>query len=137
MEKREEGLQVLYEKIKSSRGVLGIKTFRRTPSEGVLHKDLPCVFMTEGPDKIIKYNSRDWLGYPARREVEIVFELITDDAYDIRKFFLDFRRTILTSAKVTDNCVIRELRASGPSGYRSPHVIGMNLILGMSYTDHG
>jgi len=137
MENREAGLQVLYNRIKDARIELDIKTFRRTPSVPVEHDDLLCVFMTEGIDRIVKPHSRDWLGYPARREVEIILEMISVDTYDIRAFYTRFRRVALSSAKLSDDCIVREVRAVGPSGYHAPNVIGIQLVCAMTYTDKG
>jgi hypothetical protein len=137
MEEREIGLQVLYNRIKDRYKSLGIKTFRRTPSIPVEQDDLLCVFMTSGIDRIVKPSARDWLGYPARREVEVIFELISLDDFDIQTFYTDFRRVALSSAKLTDDCIVREVRAIGPSSYNTPNVIGMRLVCAMAYTDKG
>lgn len=138
MEKREEGLQVLYNRIKDARTELGISTFKRTPSSPIEERDLLCVFMSEGTDRITKPSSRHPLGYPARREVEIVFELINVESFDIRSFFTQFRKKILSSGNLTEDCFVREVRAVGPMGYRTlTNVVGMQLILAMSYTDNG
>ena len=137
MENREAGLQVLYNRIKDERTSLGIKTFRRTPSTPVEEKHLLCVFMSEGIDRIAQPSTRNWLGYPARRELEIIFEMIAVDTFDIRDFFTRFRTVVLSSATLTSDCIVREVRALGPQGYGMPNVIGLQLILSMSYTDNG
>jgi len=138
MENREEALQELYNRVKNSRIELDIKTFRRTPSQPVEQDDLLCVFMTEGTDRVVKPSSRSWLGYPAKREVEIVFELIHVSSFDIRAFFIQFRKKVLVDPKLADNCVVREVRAIGPMSYRTlSDVVGMQLILAMTYMDPG
>lgn len=137
MENREAGLQVLYNRIKNQRDILGIKTFRRAPTIPVEQKDLLCVFMSEGIDRIVKSATKNWLGYPARRELEIIFELINLDTFDIRAFYDQFRRVALSSAKLSGDCIVREIRSNGPSSYGTPNVVGMQLVLSMTYTDKG
>ena len=137
MENREAGLQVLYNRIKDERRSLGIKTFRRTPSKPVEEKHLVCVFMSEGIDRITKPNSRNWLGYPARRELEVIFELVALSDYDIRDLYTKFRRVALSDPILVEDCIVRESRTIGPQGYSLPNVIGLQLILSMAYTDNG
>lgn len=135
---REAGMLVLYNRIKDSKESLGISTFRRTPSIPVELDDLLCIYMVAGVDRIIKPVSRNPLGYPARREVEIVMELINLDSFDFITFYTSFRSAVLTSSKLTDDCFVRETRTVGPVSYNHiANVVGMQMILAMSYTDEG
>ena len=137
MELREIGLEVLYQRVKIARRSLGIKTFKRSPTRPVQEDDLLCIFMSEGSDKIVTPNSRNYLGYPARRELEVVFELINVYSFDMRAFYSRFRRVVLSDAILSEGVFVREVRANGPMGYNTPNVSGMQLVLSMTYTDNG
>ena len=137
MELREQGLQVLFERVKAARTTLGIKTFRRSPTAPVEEKDFLCVFMVEGVDRIMTPASRSISGYPARRELEVTFEFINTASFDIRGFYSRFRRVVLSDAILLEGVYVRETRAIGPQGYRTPNVSGMQLVLSLTYMDNG
>jgi hypothetical protein len=137
MDNRELGLQVLFNRVKDNRLALGVKTFRRSPTTAVTEEELLCVFMLEGIDRIMKPNSRNWLGYPARRELEVGFELINVDTFDIRAFYSRFRAVVLSTPTLAPEVMVREIRAVGPTSYRTPNIIGMQMVLLMNYIDNG
>ena len=143
---REEALQEIYERLKANRTVLGLTTFKRTPTEPVREEDLPCIFMSEGTDTILDHSKRTSHGYPARRALEVIIELITDRDTDIRQLFLNVRSIIFTEIGTNPpkynpilgaNIFINENRTEGPMGYGLPDVLGMRLILDLVYTDKG
>jgi len=140
MDKRELGLLEIYNRIKDAKtsGDLVVKSFQRNPTVPVNLQDLPCIFMVEGEDEIHKRSSRNPLGYPAERTLEVLLELIVDGATDIRRLFKDLRIAVLKKgAIVATNTFIREIRTEGPTGYGLPDVLGIRFVLSLSYMDDG
>ena len=146
MMNREDALLEIFERIKADRETLGIKTFKRTPTAPISLSDLPCIFMLEDVDTIVKRSGRGNTGYPAKRVLEVVIELATDKNTDIKALYRDVRRTIFTvrgvvpkvqSSRLADDAFINEARTEGPTGYGLPDVLGMRLVLDLVYTDNG
>ena len=151
MNNREDSLLEIYERIKAKRVSLGLTSFKRTPTEPIVDSDMPCVFMLEGNDSIIEYSSRDSLGYPLRRTLEVTLELVTSNSVDIKSKLQDLRRAVfaerntdLTAPAVynprllsTNGNVgfIRESRTIGPTGYGLQDILGVSLVLDLVYTD--
>jgi len=145
---KENGLLEIYERIKADRILLGIKTFKRTPTSPVELPDLPCVFMLEDIDNIVKSSSRRHFGYPCQRAAEIPIELIVSKSVDIKTLFLNLRKTIfrdrsstviepIYNAIIANNVFIQENRTEGPTGYGLPDIKAMRLVLDLVYTDDG
>ena len=144
---REDSLLEIYERIKVNKDLLGLVSFRRTPTEPVDAVNMPCVFMLEGADSIIEYSSRSSVGYPVRRTLEVTLELITTKDVDIKSKLRALRRAVFAerdSDPVAYNPrllpkgrtgVINESRTEGPTGYGLQDVLGMNLVLDLVYTD--
>ncbi len=91
----------------------------------------------EGVDVVIKENSRNPLGYPSRRQLEVILEIIVERGVDIRALYTGIRSVVLSDATVAKNTFVMEIRTEGPSGYGLPDVSGMNLVLALTYTDNG
>ncbi len=151
MENRELGLLEIKERIKADRTALGLQSFKRTPTEPSQDSDLPCVFMLEGVDIIFKRASRNKLGYPAQRVLEVTIELVVNkiNTPDIKALFLELRKTIFKvrnddpeaeivySSIIADDVFINENRTEGPIGYGLPDIKVMRLVLDLIYTDGG
>lgn len=137
MESREAGLQVLYNRIKDARTVLNIRTFRRNPSNPIKEDDLLCIFMLEQIDRITKPSTRGYSGYPCSRTLEVVFEIICDEDFDIRDFYCDFRSVVLSDPVLASGCIVRETKAVGPYSHNTPNIVGMQLVCEMTYIDSG
>ena len=152
MEHRESGLIVIRDRIKVAKEELGLTTFRRDPVESIEEKDLTTVFMLEGTDLIIQRSSRDGLGYPCRRELEVFVDVVALAGEDIRLLYRNVRSYILprrtedsksgsvlipAGAGNNGGCSVMELRSVGPRNYGKPNVIGMQMVLSMTYTDNG
>jgi hypothetical protein len=148
MENRELGLLEIKERIKADRIALGLSSFKRTPTRPSNDDDTPCVFMLEGIDNIFKRASRNMLGYPAQRSVEVIIELVVNvrQTPDIKALFLELRKTVFKvrgsdpveySPIVADNVFINENRTEGPIGYGLPDIKVMRLVLDLIYTDGG
>ncbi|MDP8268257.1 MAG: hypothetical protein P9L97_05960 [Candidatus Tenebribacter davisii] len=141
---REAGLVEIYDRIKANRVVLGLNSFKRTPTVPVKESDLTCVLMIEGEDMIIKKSSRGTTGYPATRLLTVTIEVIAEKTIDVKQITRDLRGVIFTdrvtgnpSSIVADNVFIHENRMEGPMGFGLPGIIGMRLILDLIYTDNG
>lgn len=148
MENRELGLLEIKARIKSDRVTLGLTSFKRTPTRPSSDEDLPCVFMLEGIDTIFKRASRNKLGYPAQRSLEVTIELVVSKIAtpDIKSLFLELRKTVFKvrdtdpvvySPIIADNVFINENRTEGPIGYGLPDIKVMRLVLDLIYTDGG
>ena len=146
MQNREDALLEIYERLKANRTVLGIKTFKRTPTSPIIEADLPCIFMSEETDSVLEHSKRNKTGYPAKRVLEVVLEIIVTDATNIKQLYLDMRSVVFTqrgtdpavfNPVLAQNTFINENRTEGPTGYGLPDVIGMRLVLDLVYTDNG
>jgi hypothetical protein len=104
--------------------------------------------MLEGTDTIIKRASRNNLGYPATRDLEVIIELVVNkkDTPDIKGLFVDLRKAVFTvidsdpvmqTSIVADNVFIQENRTEGPIGYGLPDIEVMRLVLDLIYIDGG
>ena len=137
MEKREEGLVEIFNRIKDRRTELSLQQFRRTPTT-TLDK-VPMCIMLEGIDEIIKKPTNKKLPYPCVRNVEVILELsVNEKTHDIRSLIPVLRNIVFKNGiEVAPQVLIEELRTEGPFGYGVPDILGMRLILGMIYTDQG
>lgn len=145
MNNREDGLQEIYERLKANREALGIKTFRWTPTQPATEEELTCIFMSEEKDEILDKSKRNKTGYPARRVLEVVIEIIVLENVDVKSLFRNIRRVIFTERGtsppvftpiVAKNTFISENRTEGPTGYGLPGIKGMVLVLDLVYTDN-
>lgn len=146
MENRESALIEIYERLKENKTSIGIKTFKRIPTNAITENDLPCVFMFEEVDNIIEHSKRNRTGYPARRVLEVALEIVVSTNYDIKQFYNNIRRAVFAKrgtdmtefdSVLATNTFISENRTEGPNGYGLPDVIGMRLVLDLVYTDNG
>lgn len=138
MKAREDGLDTVYQRIYDSKETLGLKGFKRSPTKPIDEQYLPCIFMIEGIDEVSTISQRGQFGYPMRRELEVVLEIVSSREYDIKQLYRDVRSVILADTPVVaENTFIREIRTEGPTGYGLPDVLGMRLVLAMFYTDKG
>ena len=144
---REQGLTEIHERLKADRVILGLKTFKRTPTAPVREQDLPCVFMIEGTDNVIAHSKRSRTGYPCKRVLEVVLELVTTKDIDIKQLYNEVRKSVFKKRGgevppvyepiLAQNTFINENRTEGPTGYGLQDVLGMRLVLDLVYTDNG
>jgi hypothetical protein len=148
MENRELGLTEMYERIKLVKTSLGLVSFKRTPTVSSQLGDLPCLYMIEGPDRIIQKSSRSKTGYPAKRVMEVSFDYVLSKRgpLDIKSLYLNLRQAIFRvrnsdpveySPIIADNVFIEENRTEGPTGYGLPDIIAMRLVIDLTYIDGG
>lgn len=137
MELREESIVEVVQRIKDARVALGLATCKRVPTSAITASNCPAILVIEGEDNIVKKASRTNSIYPARRNLELVLEIITILGYDIKKLYREVRSVILQNPVVAENCFIEEIRTEGPNGYDLPDIQGMRLVLSLTYTDSG
>ncbi len=148
MDNRETGLLEIKARIAAERTPMGLASFKRTPTRPAQIEDCPCVFMLEGVDNIFKRTSRNQLGFPAQRSLEVIVELVVDKSVtpDIKSLFLELRKSVFKiidsdpaeySSRIANNLFIHENRTEGPIGYGLPDIKVMRLVLDLIYTDGG
>jgi hypothetical protein len=144
MDNREAGLTELYERLRESRDALGLKSFIRTPTKPVVESQMPSVVMSEGSDIVTTHSQRYPHGFPARRVLEVAFEVITRSDADIKALHRAVRLVLFCergSSKINpiiaEDTFINEKFTEGPIGYGLPNIVGMRLILDLIYTDKG
>lgn len=146
MDKRDQSLIELKERLRLRKDEIGIVSFKETPSGEISPDKLPCVLMEEGVDSIIEHSGRKKSGYPARRILEVSFECIVNSkSVSPRNFCKDVRRCLFLekgsdtqiNINVAELSFIKENRMEGPFGYGLPNINGMKLILDLIYIDDG
>lgn len=137
MEKRELSVVEIEKRVKDAKVELGLATCRRMPGAPVTSDNCPAVLVVEGVDDVVKTSNRGNSIYPARRQVEIILEIISKLDYDVRKLYRDVRSKVVMNPAVADGCFIQEHRTEGPNGYDLPDIQGMRLVLLLFYDDDG
>lgn len=138
MENRETALVEIYNRISAKKRALGLKGFKRSPTTAINEEFLPCVFMIEDIDEVVETAQRDKFGYPMRRQLEVILEIVSDKDTDIKTLYREVRSTVFGNTPVVaDKAFIREIRTEGPTGYGLPGILGMRLVLQLLYTDKG
>lgn len=148
MENRELGLLEIFNRVKAERTALGLVSFKRTPTRPSEIDQCPCVFMIEGTDVIAKHSTRNILGYPCQRILDVSLELVVDKRQtpDIKALMRELRKSVFKvidsdppeySGVFADNLFIRENRMEGPIGYGLPDIKVMRFVLDLTYIDGG
>lgn len=150
MNLRDKSLLEIYERIKRDRDQIGIKSLVWNKNTTIVKSNIPVVFMTEGKDIIKKYDSRNKVGYPARRELEIEIAIATKDKESLWDVYQKTRRAIFCTREesvesitwtpnnvVEKNSFIVEARTNEPVTYSDPIAIGISLVVNLSYVDFG
>jgi len=148
MELREQGIDIIKQRIIEDKDILGLKSIKRNSNQPVNKNKLNAIYIFENEDIITKHASNDFLGYPARRMLELEIQLISQNDRDgkgIKDLFLKLRRTVLCKKEndiyipeptLIDNVFVRELKTIGAGTYEIPELIGMKMILGLHYIDN-
>jgi hypothetical protein len=148
MIQREAGIQELYERLKLAYVEIGLKTFKRNPTQRLRDEDFPYIILDQGTDQIVKAGSRKTHGYPAKRVAEIILEIGTNDdgKTNIQALYDKVRKAIFTvrgsdpveySATLVrqDGVFFAENRTEGPTGVDIPDILVMRLVLDLIYND--
>lgn len=150
MNLRDKSLTKIYERIKRDRIELGIKSIVWNKNTTVEKDNIPVIFMIESKDIIKKHDSRNKIGYPARRELEIEIAIAAKDKESLWDIYQKTRRAIFCTREdsiesitwvpnnlVEKNSFIVETRTNEPVTYKDPVAIGISLIINLSYVDYG
>lgn len=145
MDKREEGLATLVNRIKFRREYIGLSKFVRNPTEFTDEDNMPTLMMFEGVDLVVAKASRGVTGYPARRRLEVNLEIMAGKGDNVKELYNKVRNAVFkeateagaVSSTVAKNTFIVENRTEGPISYNLPNILGMRLYLDLIYTDEG
>jgi len=137
MEIRENCIVALHNIVKTNAVALGLKRIDRNPSVPVTDVQIPCLFIIEGVDIIKEKSKRNNLGYPAKRQLELTFEIVADATTNIKTLYRNLRDYLLTDTSPVDDSYIEEVRTEGPFSYGIPKLLGMRLIISVYYIDNG
>lgn len=147
-------LEEIKSRIIRDRAILELESFNWNSNDPIDKSSVPSVYMFEGRDTIKTYSSRGPLGYPARRHLEINIEVVTKsdrNASGVKDLLRLVKRSVfcdrtgdsienyvwIPNEVVADNSFIKELRTKGPGTYAVPELVGIKLVIGLYYTDHG
>lgn len=138
MQDKYDGLKAIYERIKTAKSTIGLKSYKKAEEDTVIKEaNLPCVFVGSGNDIILKYNNRDYLGYPATRLALVSIELVANATDDIVVMFDKLRKAVLSNPNVSTTGIIREIKSSGIQNYNMPNIKAITLVIGLNYIDGG
>jgi len=144
MKRRVDACQVIFDRIKANKDDIGLKTFRRTPTDRAKIEDMPICFMLYGTDEIIKRSSRtSSRSVGNTRSVEIILELIAHKSDDVQQIFEKVRDAVLVdpyplkdvNGKIDQTTFMIEDRTEGPVGYGLPDVEAMIFVINLVYLD--
>ena len=136
MEQRELAIIEIRGRIKAIAVDTGLKHLKRTPTAQVGEDNLPAVFIHEGNDEIFKTSNRDWRGFPHYRRVQVLIELWVKDPADIKALYTTVRNEIFAKPLVC-GAKLEETGANGPFNNGVPGLLGMQLIMALTYVDYG
>lgn len=146
MIKRIAGCIGIYERLKDSKDIIGLKTFVEVPTEQLMVDQLPACVMGYGEDSIIKRSSRS--STPSRkgganiRSLEVILEFIGKAPTDVMDLYMEAKKAIFVDihpAVIDDQVVpsvyIEEERTEGPVGYGLPKVKAFIFVIKLVYPD--
>ena len=136
MEKRESTLVEMKARIVAVHDDIGLVTVKRVPTSQITEKDIPAVLFLEGNDEIIKQATNVWNGYPKLRTVQVIAEVWTKrGAIDVKQLYMRVRDAIMVTPY--EGVVLVETGSYGPFNNGVPGVLGMQLIMALTYIDVG
>lgn len=146
MKKRIDACVEIFERIKANKEVIGLKTFRKTPTSQAKIEEMPICFMVYGKDSIIKKSSRS-SSFKNRsgdmRSVEVILELVANKTDDVFAIFEKVRETVLEDihplknldGSIDTTTFMIEDRTEGPIGYGLPDIEAMIFVINLVYLD--
>ena len=147
MGRRQLACAEVYKRIKDSRKLIGLKSFKKLTTVRAKIEEAPICFMSYGSDNIIKRSSRTSAisrpGEGSTRSLEIFLELVCPSNIDIEEICAKIRKVILadphpiqnTDGKKDKTTFLLEDRTEGPTGYGIPEVTAMILVITVIYID--
>lgn len=139
---RELGVVEVYNRLKPLFASYPLKRLDRTPADAADVDDMPCVFILEGEDPIVKYSSRDFTGYPCKRVLQLMVEAWetadSGDSVAVKLLCKAVREVVLAKGGILlTGVVIRESKTMGPFNLGVPGTVGMRIYFEMVYKDQG
>jgi len=147
---REVALQTLFDRLLRDRNDLNLKALKWNSNDPISKDMVPSIYMYEELDEITARKSRDSLGYPVARRLEVELEIVTtNDKHSkaVKDLYLLVRRTVFCEKNLTGaytinpvlapGSTVRELRAKGPGLYDVPELVGIKMVLEIQYIDNG
>lgn len=145
IDEREQAILEIIARLTDNRVEIGLATLKRVPLLNPIDsKDYPCLLLIENEDKIEKKSSSGICGYPMRRQLELVLELVARHGVDVKAMMRLIRRAIVTGTTVTgspplpvpnSDAFILESYIAGPTNFNIPDTIGMQLAFSLHYKD--
>jgi len=139
MEKRTEGLTEIYDRLKPLFVSYPLTFLDISPDFKVEAISIPAVIIIEGTDEIQKRTQRTYLGYPAKRQLEVIIECWDNTLDAVRSLYQEARSAVLANSGILipDEVIIREDKVIGPFNLDIPNIKGMRIIFLMTYEDAG
>lgn len=138
MVNRELGLAEVEKRCRPLYNSLSLKNVMRVPSRAIDEDDMPCILIMEGDDDIVNRSSRDFIGYPCKRKLDVIVECWDLASGNVRNICLEARKAVLASKGVLLNgVVINESKTVGPFNLGVPNMLGMRIIFNLFYKDDG
>lgn len=139
---RELGVVEVHNRLKPLFTTYPLVRLDRTPADSAEKDDMPCIFLIEGEDSIVKRSSRNFVGYPCHRLLQVIVEVWvlgkSGNAAVVRPLYNEARKAILaTDGVLLSGVVIREGKAIGPFNLGVPGTVGMRVFFNMGYQDLG
>lgn len=145
MKRRIDSCDVIFNRIKTDRVSIGLKTFRKVPTTQAKVEDMPICFMNFGKDSIIKKSSRSSEfknRYGDVRSLEVVLEIIANKSDNVFSIYQKVRESVLSDIHplkidgVADQSTFMvEDRTEGPIGYGLPDVEAIIFVINLVYLD--
>jgi len=139
---RELGVVEVYDRLKPLFASYPLKRLDRTPADPAEKDDMPCIFLMEGEDPIIKYSTRNFIGYPVKRVLQLFVEVWetaeSGDNAQVRLLYQEARKAILANkGQLFIGTVIRESNLFGPFNLGVPGTVAMRTTFELVYKDDG
>jgi hypothetical protein len=129
---RLEILNAIEDILRDNASSLGFETFVHYPTSQAREEDLPCLFLFEGTDEVIKSSSRGPITIPITRRLEIIFDIldIPKNAYNRA---LTVRDTLFINGQGVIPSLLTEKQMDGPYGSGVPGIVVCRLTLSTIY----
>lgn len=147
MQKRIDACKEIFNRIKAKKEEIGLKTFKKIPTDQAKQEEMPVCFMLYGPDNIIKRSSRtasaSRKGQGNTRSVEVILELVANKSDDVLDIYRKVRAAVLVdiyplkdvAGNPDPTTFMIEDRTEGPVGYGLPDVEAMIFVINLVYLD--
>ncbi|GAG26909.1 unnamed protein product, partial [marine sediment metagenome] len=77
MDYRTQSLEEIARRIKRDRLILNLQSFKWNSNNPISKINVPAIYMFEGRDTVKEFSSKNGLGYPCKRHLEINIEIVT------------------------------------------------------------